>query len=159
MKRISLRLTYFWLSLLPVLFFSSCASVALYDDYSFKQTINAKVQTIDLMKKSVEPYDQHVNEVDELMNSLQKIYDYDKRRTDNILSTKMWSIIMDPDQYLVAGYFKKWKTGGPQNKALVVEAIGQITEAFDKLLDFEGAKDKTRQNQAGAIINSFVNSL
>lgn len=138
---------------------ASCASVALYDDYSFKQTINAKVETIDLMKKSVDAYDQHAQEVNDLMDSLQKIYDYDKRRTNNELSTKMWNVLMDDQQFLVAGYFKKWKEGGPQNQAFVNEAIKQITEAFDILLDFEGAKDKARQNQVGAIINSFVSNL
>ena len=159
MKKISFQAIKVSLIFLPLFIISSCASIALYDDYSFKQTVDGKVQTIDLMKKSVQPYAEHATEVEDLMNSLQKVYEYDKRRTDNQLSTKMWDVLLDPDQFLVAGFFKKWKDQGPQNQAFVDEAVKQVEEGFNYLLDFEGAKDKTAQNRVGALINSFVSNL
>lgn len=137
----------------------SCASTALFDQYSFDKTINAKVESLSLMKKAVDEFDIHKLVVEEHFEELEKIYEYDKRRTNNILTTKMWEILLNEDNNLFAGFIKRWRENGPQNQIFVEEASKQIEEAFDLLLDFEVAKNKEEINNVGLLINTFINSI
>ncbi len=148
-------------SLLVLLIFitCSCASTALFDQYSFDKTINAKVESLSIMKKAVDEYDIHQEVVEEHFEELEKIYEYDKRRTNNILTTNMWEILLNEDNNLFAGFIKRWRENGPQNKVFVDEASKQIEEAFDLLLDFEAAKNKEEINSVGLLINTFINSI
>lgn len=137
----------------------SCASTALFDQYSFDKTIDAKIESLSLMKKAVDEFDIHQEVVEEHFEELEKIYEYDKRRTNNILTTKMWEILLNEDNNLFAGFIKRWRENGPQNQVFVEEASKQIEEAFDLLLDFESAKNKEEINSVGLLINTFINSI
>jgi len=148
------NIIYCWVFLLY-----SCASTALYDQQSFDKAINAKVETLSLINKSNEDYAEHEGKVDDLLLELQKIYEYDKRRSNNQLTTRMWDVMLDENRNLVAGYFKKWKTGGPQNQVFIDEVAIQLEQAFDLLLDFESAKNKTESNEFGNLLHAFLSTI
>lgn len=151
-----------FISLLIPLFIiglSSCASTPLFDQHSFDKTIDAKVESISLMKKSIYFYEDYKGEVEEHFEELQKIYEYDSRRKNNSITTQMWEIILNENNNLYAGFIKRWREVGPQNPAFVNEAVIQIEEAFDKILDYEGAKNKEEQNAASIALGTFLNSI
>jgi lipopolysaccharide biosynthesis regulator YciM len=137
----------------------SCAQTPLFDQHSFDKTIDAKVESVSLMKKAIYFYEDHEEEVEEHFEELQKIYEYDRRRKNNNITSKMWEIILNEDNKLYAGFIKRWREVGPQNPFFVNEAVLQIEEAFDKLLDYEGAKNKAEQNAASIALATFLNSI
>jgi len=137
----------------------SCANTSLFDQHSFDQTISAKVETIGLISSATEEYDLHSDAIKEHFQELQKVYEYDKRRSHNDITTRMWQVILDENRNSVAGFMKRWKKNGSLNKAFIEEAIIQIEEAFDLLLDFENAKNKTETNDIGNLIHSFISNI
>jgi lipopolysaccharide biosynthesis regulator YciM len=137
----------------------SCAQTPLFDQHSFDKTIDAKVESVSLMKKAIYFYEDHEEEVEEHFEELQKIYEYDRRRKNNNITSKMWEIVLNEDNKLYAGFIKRWREVGPQNPFFVNEAVLQIEEAFDKLLDYEGAKNKAEQNAASIALATFLNSI
>lgn len=145
--------------IISVALLASCASTALFDQYSFDRTISAKVESLSLMQKAIDDYEDHETLIEDHFKELAKVYEYDKRRTNNTITTKMWEILLNEEANLFAGFIKRWREGGPQNKVFVDEASKQIEEAFDLLLDFEAAKNKEEMNSIGLIMNTFINSI
>lgn len=141
------------------LILSSCVSTALFDQHSFDNTISAKVETLGLMDSATEEFSLHTEAVKEHLQELQKVYEYDKRRTHNDITTKMWEIILDDNRNSVAGFLQRWKQNGAMNKAFIGEAKIQVEEAFDLLLDFENAKNKEETNDIGELIASFISNV
>jgi len=141
------------------LVFSNCISTALFDQHSFDQTISAKVETLGLMESATEEYKLHAVAVKEHLQELQKVYEYDKRRTNNDITTKMWEVILDKNRNSVAGFLHRWKQNGTMNKAFIQEVEIQVEEAFDLLLDFENAKNKKETNDIGNLIYSFISHI
>lgn len=139
--------------------FTNCMTTALFDQHSFDQTISAKVETLGLMDSATEKYDLHSIAVKEHLQELQKVYEYDKRRSNNEITTQMWEVILDENRNSVAGFLNRWKQNGTLNKAFIEEAEIQVGEAFDLLLDFENAKNKTETNDIGNLIHSFISNI
>lgn len=146
---------YIFISLL----FTNCISTAIFDQHSFDNTISAKVETLGLMESATEDFSLHSEAVKEHLQELQKVYEYDKRRSDNDITTKMWEVILDENRNSVAGFLDRWKQKGTMNKAFIQEAAIQVEEAFDLLLDFENAKNKKETNDIGNLIYSFISNI
>ncbi len=138
---------------------TSCATTPLFDQHSFDKTIDAKVESISLMKKSIYFYEDYKDVAEEHFKELQKIYEYDSRRKNNNITTEMWKVLLNENNNLYAGFIKRWREVGPQRPAFVNEAVLQVEEAFDKILDYEGAKNKEEQNAAIIALGTFLNSI
>jgi len=130
----------------------SCAS--LYDHFTYTETIEAKLSTLSLVKKSDSPFVDNQNEVADLKNQLEKMEIYEKGKKRNEISGKMWELL-GSDEHLVGNYLKLWEEKGSLNPAFAKEAIPQIEEAYDLMLLFETKKDKKSQN----VLTEFIKNL
>ena len=129
---------------------TGCLSQSFFDDYVYKESISVKVDAINLMGKAAEDYATHQKDVEQLIASVQKIYEYEKGRPKNVESIKMWEAMLNPDKNLLAGFMKRWEDKGKMGKVFVTEAQKQITQAFDIIIGLETNKLK-KEN-----VNSFL---
>lgn len=141
------------LLVLITIFLLACDTMSHFDAFSYKETISAKVEAVDLMSYAVEDYTSYENEVHELNKALQKIYEYEKNRPRNAETTKMWEILLNPDKNLYGGFLKRWQNDTTLNKFFIEEAQIQVAEAFDLIIDLENGKIK--KDQASEFINKF----
>jgi hypothetical protein len=130
----------------------SCAS--LYDHFTYTETIETKLATLSLMKKSDSPFTENEDEVIELKNQLEKMEIYEKGKKKNEITGKMWELLSS-DEHLVGSYLKLWEEKETLSPVFVEEAIPQIEEAYDLMLLFETKKDKESQN----LLTQFINNL
>lgn len=138
--------------LITVLSISSCAS--LYDHFTYTETIETKLSTLSLMKKSDSPFEDNQNEVADLKTQLEKMEIYEKGKKRNEISGKMWELL-GSNEHLVGSYLKLWEEKGSLNPSFAEEAIPQIEEAYDLMLLFETKKDKKSQNA----LTEFIKNL
>ena len=129
--------------LVAVLSMSSCAS--LYDHFTYTETIEAKLATLSLMEKSDSPFTENEDEVVDVKNQLEKMEIYEKGKSRNDITGKMWELLRS-DEHLVGSYLKLWEEKGSLNPEFAEQAIPQIEEAYDLMLLFETKKDKKAQN-------------
>ncbi len=130
----------------------SCAS--LYDHFTYTETIETKLATLSLMKKSNSPFTENEDEVIDLQNQLEKMEIYEKGKKKNEITGKMWELLSS-DGHLVGSYLKLWEEKETLSPAFIEEAIPQIEEAYDLMLLFETKKDKQSQNA----LTQFINNL
>jgi len=123
---------------------SSCKALktAPYDQYSYQKTVEIKVEASNLIDKSVTEYSENIEAIDDLNLEIQKIVAYEKNKPNNEITYAMWKILSDKEKNLLSGYLKMWQEKGKVSRVLVTEAKGQIMEAMDLLLQYEGKKDK-----------------
>ena len=131
---------------------ASC--VSLYDHYTYTETIETKLQALSVMDLSDEPYSEHETEVMALKNQIEKMLTYEKAKSKNAITIKMWEVLHN-DKNLIGSYIKLWKQKGTMNPVFIDEAKPQIAEAFDILIQFEEKKDKKSEN----ILANFINNL
>ena len=121
---------------------TACAGplIATYSQAAYEQATSAKVESLELMEKATEPYDQHAPDVQALMSKVDKAYEYAQGRPNNDISAEQWRKLKDPDRNLLAGFFKRWKDQGQLSPAFVGNAKGQISSAFDQIIQLESGK-------------------
>jgi len=138
---------------LITIFLLACDTMSHFDAFSYKETISAKVEALDIMSFATEEYAGHKKEIHDLNLNLQKIYEYEKNRPKNVETTKMWEILLNPDKNLYGGFLKRWQNDSTLNKFFIDEAKVQVAEAFDMIIDLENGKIK--KEQASEFINKF----
>lgn len=138
---------------LILIFLLACDTMSHFDAFSYKETISAKVEALDIMSYAVEEYAAHEEGIRALNKDLQKIYEYEKNRPKNVETTKMWEILLNPDKHLYGGFIKRWQSDTTLNKFFIDEAKIQVAEAFDMIIDLENGKIK--KEQASEFINKF----
>ena len=79
-----------------------CATISPFDQYAYAQVTAVKVDVLELMEQSVEPYQSHEAEIGEVNTRLLKIIEYEKHRPKNGITVKMWSKLFGVDS---AGQF------------------------------------------------------
>ncbi len=131
----------------------ACNAMSHFDAFSYKETISAKVETLDMMSNAVEEYVKYEKEIRELQKDLQKIYEYEKNRPRNVETAKMWEILLNPDKNLYGGFMQRWQNDTTLNKFFIEEAKIQVDEAFDMIIDLENGK--IRKDQANEFLNKF----
>ena len=127
---------------------SSCSSLktALFDQYSYQQSISLKVEATTLISKATTPYALYKDEILFYLKEYEKLTEYEKNKSNNQLSYKMMQLIGNPNKNLLGGFFKYWKEKNTLSPFFITEAKGQITEAFDILIRYESRKDPKQIN-------------
>ncbi|MCK9559345.1 MAG: hypothetical protein M0R44_02735 [Candidatus Marinimicrobia bacterium] len=130
--------------LLPIAqFWWACAPMtARFDPVAYERTISLKVETLALMAKADEPFDQHAEAVAALQKELEKAYEAAKGRPRNDYTTLQWQIIKNPRGNLVGGFFRHWQEKGALSPVMVAESSKLIADAFDQIIGLEGGKIK-----------------
>ncbi|MEM1338397.1 MAG: hypothetical protein AAF717_15910 [Bacteroidota bacterium] len=137
-----------------LLLMSACTALrtAPFDQYSYQKAVEIKVDASRLMDKASTPYQDNVDEVEELLVAVEKMVVYEQNKPNNGISYEMWRFISDEEKNSLAGFFKEWKETGQFSDVFLQQAKPQIVAAMDILIQYEGKKDKESENSLRNII-------
>jgi len=132
----------------------SCNSLktAVYDQYSYQKSVEIKIEASNTIDKATTLYSDNLEAIAHLNLEIQKIVAYEKNKPNNEITYAMWQILSDKEKNLLSGFLKRWKEKGKLSQVFVTEAKGQIMEAMDLLIQYEGKKDKTSKDKLLDII-------
>jgi hypothetical protein len=131
--------------ILATLATAACSTISTYDQAAYEHATSAKVDTLTLMDKATENYNDHLKEIEALATELNKAYEYDRGRPLNRITVAQWDILRDPNRNLVGGFLKMWKSKGSLSATFIAEKKTQIAEAFDQIIQLESGKIKPSQ--------------
>jgi hypothetical protein len=139
-------------SLFCILFFESCKpTIATYDQYSYSQLSNVKVEVLNLLDKSSENYQNHQTEAENVLKEVHKSMEYDVHKPNNGVMANMWRILdtllistkpvnsSNPKSHL-RGIIATWKKEDKLSEGFSSEAAKQIADGFDLLMELESKK-------------------
>jgi hypothetical protein len=143
-----------YLGALTLLLVSSCGSLRapVFDQYSYQKGTELKVDALNLMDKATMSYDSEKTAIDTFQAELDKMLEYQKNRENNTISYAMWKMIANPDKNFIGGFLKRWKEKGTLIGPFITEAKGQVSDALDLILQYEGKKDPVAENKLKAIL-------
>lgn len=142
---------YIYLSLILIL--GSC-STSFYDHYSFTETLETKVQANSLIRQSINPYSENVQQVESFKGRLEKMVSYEKVKGKNEITVKMWEFVNN-DKNSIHKFLKLWKEQETLSPAFTEEFSVSINQIFEKMIDYETKKDTQSENALSALINSL----
>ncbi|HCN84960.1 MAG TPA: hypothetical protein DIT07_15285 [Sphingobacteriaceae bacterium] len=122
--------------------FSCSPLIASFDQYSYVQTTSLKVEALALMDKAAEPFNRHEAEAKDLRLSMDKLYEYELHKPKNVITTKMWFKIKDPNAHLMGYFIKRWENEGKLNPFYIEELKPIMEQAFDQVAELESKKIK-----------------
>ncbi len=138
-----MKLKLFLSSLLfSVLLSCNAVKTAVYDQYSYQQTISLKVESEALIENATDNFSNHEAEVNDLVLELKKIVEYEKNKPNNEITYAMIKLMADQDKNLLAGFLKRWENEQQLSQVFTNEAKAQIMEAFDLIIKYEANKNK-----------------
>jgi len=121
----------------------SCSTISVFSPEAYKQAVDLKVESVNLMSFATMPYDEFSDEVEFLKTELNKAYEYAKGRPNNEISTKQWEILINPDGNLLGGFLKRWKADSTLSQMFVAEMQILVADAFDTIIGLESGKIDT----------------
>ncbi len=139
--------------LFAVIAFASCKTISGFDQYAYQQATSLKVDAMNLMDKATSPYNRQLQEINEVAVRMEKLQEYEKHRPKNDITTKMWSIINNPDGHLFGGFLKRWKAKDSLNTDFIEEVKAQVGEAFDVVIELESKKIKPSDGRVSQLLN------
>jgi hypothetical protein len=118
----------------------SCTSISVFSPEAYKQAVDLKVESLNLMSDATMPYAESVDEIAYLETELAKAYEFSKGRPDNEISTKQWEILINPDGNLLGGFLKRWEEEETLSQMFVTEMEMLVGDAFDTIIGLESGK-------------------
>jgi hypothetical protein len=118
----------------------SCASISVFSPEAYKQAVELKVESLELMSFATMPYTDYEEEVINLNTELDKAFEFSKGRPDNEISTEQWRILIDEEGNLLGGFLKRWETEGSLSEMFVSEMQILVSDAFDTIIGLESGK-------------------
>ena len=118
----------------------SCSTISVFSPEAYKQAVDLKVESIEIMSFANMPYDDFSEDVDILKTQLSKAYEFAKGRPNNEISTKQWEILINPDGNLLGGFLKRWAEEGTLSQMFVTEMQILVGDAFDTIIGLESGK-------------------
>jgi hypothetical protein len=119
---------------------SSCSSISIFSPEAYKQAVDLKVESINLMSFATMPYTDFEDDINFLDTELSKAYEFSKGRPDNEISTKQWGTLINPDGNLLGGFLKRWEEEGTLSQMFVTEMQTLVSDAFDTIIGLESGK-------------------
>jgi len=117
-----------------------CSSISVFSPEAYKQAVDLKVESLDLMSFATMPYADYEEEVIYLNTELDKAFEFSKGRPDNEISTEQWEILINEEGNLLGGFLKRWETEGSLSEMFVTEMQILISDAFDTIIGLESGK-------------------
>ncbi len=118
--------------------------ISTYDQFAYTQTTSIKVDVLNLLDQSKEPYASHQKEADEVVTKMMKAIEYEKHRPKNNITLRMWQKLIDSTKQkgIVGSYLASWKRTGTKNQVLIDEFKPLANEGFDLIAELEAQKIK-----------------
>jgi len=118
----------------------SCASISVFSPEAYKQAVDLKVESLNLMSFATMPYADYEEEVIYLNTELDKAFEFSNGRPDNEISTEQWDILINKEGNLLGGFLKRWETEGSLSEMFVTEMQILVSDAFDTIIGLESGK-------------------
>ena len=118
----------------------SCASISVFSPEAYKQAVELKVESLELMSFATMPYADYEEDVINLNTELDKAFEFSKGRPDNEISTEQWRILIDEEGNLLGGFLKRWEAEGSLSEMFVSEMQILVSDAFDTIIGLESGK-------------------
>ncbi len=128
------------LTLILGLSFWFCTSISVFSPEAYKQAVDLKVESVNLMSFATMPYEDFEDDIDFVETELSKAYEFSKGRPDNEISTRQWEILINPEGNLLGGFLKRWETEGSLSEMFVTEMQILVSDAFDTIIGLESGK-------------------
>jgi hypothetical protein len=132
--------TAFRTILLTALLLTACSSVSVYSPEAYKQAVDLKIESLNLMSNATMPYSDYEEDIAYLETELQKAYEFAKGRPNNEISTKQWEILIDENRNLLGGFLKRWQDEETLSEMFVSEEQKIVSDAFDTIIGLESGK-------------------
>jgi len=139
-----MKFSYYLKASLFIVFsiFYGCATISNFDQYAYTQATSIKVDAINTMDFATDNYNNHAQEVAKVQTEMQKIYEYEKNRPKNSITTKMWEKMIDTSGHLYGGFLGYWKSKGKLSPAFIDNEKDLIASSFDQIAQLESKKIK-----------------
>lgn len=118
----------------------SCSSISEFSPEAYKQAVNLKVESLELMSFATEQYSDFGEEVVYLRTELKKAYEFSKGRPNNEISTRLWEVLINEEGNLLGGFLKRWETDGTLSQMFITEMQMLVSDAFDTIIGLESGK-------------------
>jgi hypothetical protein len=118
----------------------SCSSISVFSPEAYRQAVDLKVESLNLMSFATLPYADYEEEVIYLNTELDKAFEFSKGRPDNEISTEQWKILIDKEGNLLGGFLKRWEAEGRLSEMFVTEMQILVSDAFDTVIGLESGK-------------------
>ncbi len=133
---------FIFLILIMHILIVSCSTIDVFNQKAYEQSVNLKVEALNIISNANESYDANIQTINELKIDCKKAYEYAKGRDKNEDSIKQWEIMIDPESNLLFGFLERWKNKKMLNNQFIIEAKQIISEAFDTIIELESGKKK-----------------
>ena len=122
--------------------FSSCATMAPFSQVELDKITALKAESLALMSKATSSFAASKSSVDALKASLESAHSASDGREKNKSAAKQWAILKDPTANLLGGFLARWENKGTLSDTFVAEASGNISKAFDQLIELESGRSR-----------------
>ncbi len=136
-KNIPIRCCLMLLAMVLVMILTSCAMlIARFDPVSLQNATALKQESLNLMDKATEPYEQHQGEIEELEIKLENAFLYSQSIPKNTISAKQWKILIR----LLKRIFNHWQASTKLSPVFIREVKKDVSAAFDEVIKLEKGK-------------------
>jgi len=118
----------------------ACSSVSVFSPEAYKQAVDLKVESLNLMSDATMQYEDFEEDVVHLKTELAKAYEFSKGRPNNEISTRQWEILINPDGNLLGGFLKRWEEEETLSQMFLTEMQVLVGDAFDTIIGLESGK-------------------
>jgi hypothetical protein len=118
----------------------SCSNISVFSPEAYKQAVDLKVESLELMSFATSPYADYEENVTYLKTELRKAYEFALGRPNNELSAGQWEILINEKGNLLGGFLKRWETEDALSEMFVSEMQTLVSDAFDTIIGLESGK-------------------
>jgi hypothetical protein len=134
------QITALHLFIISTILLTACSSISVYSPEAYKQAVDLKIESLNLMSSATMPFSDYEEDVAFLKTELSKAYEFAKGRPNNEISTKQWEILIDENRNLLGGFLKRWENDETLSEMFVTEAQKLVSDAFDTIIGLESGK-------------------
>lgn len=133
--------------LLSGLWVGCTPTIAPFSAHAYEQAVDLKVDALRVISRAEEPFGKHEKRIEALSLRMEKAWEFAKGRPQNEESAAQWTLMQDPDGYLLGGLLQRWESEGALSYPFIQEAGSLIESAFDTIIGLESGKIGSTRGQ------------